>query len=167
MKRHIERMSEELCELETRIAKANAFTRTDVFQGMGEYDQHLLFGQITLMNSYMTTLKERLHRDTASSVPLRTNVLDKSDTYRNIDMEGAAKAAMATAENSVLGTVPNSAMNADTPSPLPTSPRTIDWETRDLRRTALDFALRTCPGAFPGVVIEVANQFADYMVSGK
>lgn len=57
---HVQRMCDELAELEERLAKLVAFTETDTFKSLSETEQSLLLAQSTAMETYSNILKLRI-----------------------------------------------------------------------------------------------------------
>ena len=57
---HVQRMCDELSELEERMAKLVAFTETDTFKSLSETEQSLLLAQSTAMATYSNILNLRI-----------------------------------------------------------------------------------------------------------
>ena len=57
---HVQRMADELGELEERLAKLVSFTDTDMFKSLSETEQSLLLAQSTAMATYSNILNLRI-----------------------------------------------------------------------------------------------------------
>ena len=56
----IDRMEDELHELDDKLIKAQKFTKTDVFKALTGLERQLLYIQISTMSTYGATLSTRI-----------------------------------------------------------------------------------------------------------
>ena len=64
MNEYIERMKQELLELETKLLALQTFLITDTFKQLGQIDQGLMRNQADLMTEYSVVLARRIERAT-------------------------------------------------------------------------------------------------------